>query len=606
VELDQNIFSYFFKFTKKRQENLLNKKKELLNSVELKDLKDSLVIFASAVFDLPIEIRETPDFPYKSGNKLFLPPFLAVASSHCDNHVSYQLLVLHLFAIFKSTKPLPKPMSLLDELKSIDLLIPNAQKLLVGLYPNYETKYELLTKDWSEREKRRIAVTEEKPEKIEQAGFNPLAIWGRLPRMPNIIHGSNAEPEMREALPDVMTERKSKSRGEVKKVDFEENKDNIGQDVFHHFEKVETAEEYKGIQRDTDGADELASHADALDDLNLEEVIRTSKAAKSLYKTELDMGFEIADLKEEKETNPLEQAYFYDEWDEKNRTYKNSWCRILHSLGEVGQESPIKGKSHADCLISRHIEISKLKKKMIQLASEVRVEKKLILGREIDIDNVIRNACIRKTGNSGDQRYYKEAKKRHRDMACVLLVDTSLSSDSWVQNKRVLDVCLEALLLFGEASKDLGDPIMVAGFNSNTRHDCKFIEWKSFDQPWGKFVGQVDHIHPAGYTRIGPAIRHATKLLADRKERHKLLMIFTDGRPTDFDRYEGNYGLSDVRQAIRESDQKGVVSFALAVDPSAKQFLPKLFGLGNFQILVNMKNLPEMLAKLYAKMAKRR
>lgn len=191
-------------------------------------------------------------------------------------------------------------------------------------------------------------------------------------------------------------------------------------------------------------------------------------------------------------------------------------------------------------------------------------------------------------------------------MACLLLVDTSLSSDSWVQNRRILDVSLDALITFGEASQSLGDPIMVAGFNSNTRNDCKFIEWKSFDEPWSKFISSIDSIRPAGYTRIGPSLRHATKLLTDRKEKHKLLLVFTDGRPTDFDRYEGSYGLGDVRQAVREADREGVVCFALALDPSAKQFLPRLFGLGNFQILANLESLPEVLTKLYGKIAKRK
>ena len=118
-------------------------------------------------------------------------------------------------------------------------------------------------------------------------------------------------------------------------------------------------------------------------------------------------------------------------------------------------------------------------------------------------------------------------------------------------------------------------------------------------------MDKVDEIAPAGYTRIGPAIRHATHILSQRKEKHKLLLIFTDGRPTDFDKYEGNYGLGDVRQAVREADREGVVSFALAVDPSAKHFLPQLFGLGNFQILHNVQNMPEALAKLYGRMAKR-
>ncbi|RPJ75195.1 MAG: hypothetical protein EHM20_09350, partial [Alphaproteobacteria bacterium] len=469
MEFDQSLFSFFFKFSKKRKENFLKKRKEVSNSVELKECKESLAIFASAVFNLPIEIRESSDYPYKSGNKLFVPPYFAISSTRASNLLAYQLLVLHLFAVSKNIEPLSNPISLIDELKILDSIIPRAQELLKKTYPNYEEKYEFITEGWDDISKHLIPKAREDFKTSEHVGFDRLAFWGRLPRLTNIIDGSNIEPEMREALPDGATERQSKSRGEIKKVDLDENKENIGQDVFHHFEKVETAEEYKGIQRETDGADELAAHADALDDLNLEEVVRTSKSAKSLYKTELDMGFEIADLKEVKEFAASEKIYLYDEWDEKNRSYKKDWCRIVHTQGVPNADSTKKVKSLTDCLLKRHNEVTKLKKKLIQLTSEVKIEKKLYFGRDIDIDNVIRNASIRKSGGSGDQRYYQESKKRHRDMVCLLMVDTSLSSDSWVQNKRILDVSLEALLIFGEASKDLGDPIMVAGFNSNTR-----------------------------------------------------------------------------------------------------------------------------------------
>ena len=81
-------------------------------------------------------------------------------------------------------------------------------------------------------------------------------------------------------------------------------------------------------------------------------------------------------------------------------------------------------------------------------------------------------------------------------------------------------------------------------------------------------------------------------------------MIFTDGRPTDFDRYEGSYGLGDVRQAIREAERDGVICFAIAIDPTAKQFLPRLFGLGNYEILKNLESMPDILTQLYTKISK--
>lgn len=597
MDLNQGLVSLLFRWRKNRRHQLLESEKELRHSINLIEIKDALTLFASAVFAKPIEIRETEDLPYVSGLKLFLPSFIGVAKGFEKNYEAYQILVLHLFAINKLSPPVTVPDSLENELLKIKELEGKASQILADLYPLYPEKVEGILAN--------LIVAPEDGLTQKTVGFQSKILWGRLPRKVNLIEGSSAESELREALPQ-RSERKSLKKGSVKKVELDE-KENLGEDVFHSFEKIETAEEYKGIQRGTDGEDELAQHADALDELNLEDVIRSSKTAKSLYKTDIDMGFEIADLKDPNVPSTLEKVFLYDEWDEKKQTYKKNWCRIVHSkINENTSGEAATQKSYLSGLKDRKVEIDKLKRQLIQLASEIKIEKKLLSGRNIDIDNVIRNHCMRKSGSHGDQRYYQETKKKHRDLACLLLLDTSLSSDAWVQNRRILDVSLEALLVFGEAAASLGDPIMVAGFHSNTRNDCRFNEWKSFEEPWQRFRTQVDSIVPSGYTRIGPAIRHATELLLQRPEKHKLMLIFTDGRPTDFDRYEGSYGLGDVRQAVREADRQGVVSFAMALDPSAKQFLPRLFGLGNFQILPNIEQLPLALAKFYGKIAKSR
>lgn len=603
MDLQQDFFAYVLKWKKNNKIKALDLRKSAKCSIELDEIQDSLTCFASAVFAKPMEVRRTEGLPHVSGTKLFLPAFVALNDSHAGNYICYHLLVLHLWAISKHIAPINAAISEYENFALVNQHIPAATALLIETFPNYLSHYQAMGPSWNDEEARKITPVAKKFKLTQELGFDPRLMWGQLPRQTQNIDSSNSTPEQRTAFPEGVTEKKSKSKGEIKKISLDE-KENLGQDVFTHFEKVETAEEYKGIQRDTDGSDEMNQHADALDDLNIEEVVRSNKTAKSLYKTELDMGFEIADFKEDLPARSWEEVFHYDEWDQKKRVYKKDWCRVVYSKQEATGEN-YRLKSLKMVIKERAVEIGKLKKKLIQLASEVKVVKKLFYGRGIDIDNVIRNVCRQKNGDSGDQRYYQETRKRHRDMVCLLLVDTSLSSDSWVQNKRVLDVCLEALLTFGEASSSLGDPVMVAGFNSNTRHDCKFLQWKSFEDPWSKFIDKVDEISPAGYTRIGPAIRHATHILSERKEKHKLLLIFTDGRPTDFDKYEGNYGLGDVRQAVREADRQGVVSFALAVDPSAKHFLPQLFGLGNFQILHNIQAMPEALSKLYGRMAKR-
>jgi len=108
-------------------------------------------------------------------------------------------------------------------------------------------------------------------------------------------------------------------------------------------------------------------------------------------------------------------------------------------------------------------------------------------------------------------------------------------------------------------------------------------------------------LQPQGYTRIGPAIRHGIFELSQAPARNRLLLLVSDGKPTDYDKYEGRYGVADVRQALREATREGVVAHALAVDKAARAHLPEMFGPGAWHVLPNPDALPEALATVYGK-----
>ena len=50
------------------------------------------------------------------------------------------------------------------------------------------------------------------------------------------------------------------------------------------------------------------------------------------------------------------------------------------------------------------------------------------------------------------------------------------------------------------------------------------------------------------------------------KKQPNVIILLTDGRPCDYDRYEGRYGVADVRHALREGEARGVITHALAID----------------------------------------
>ena len=186
-----------------------------------------------------------------------------------------------------------------------------------------------------------------------------------------------------------------------------------------------------------------------------------------------------------------------------------------------------------------------------------------------------------------------------------MLVDLSLSTDAHVEGLRVLDVSKDALLVMAEVFGHFGDRVEVAGFFSHTRNQVHYQTLKRFEEPWGPLKAAIGGLAPRGYTRIGPALRHATRQLLRADAKHRVLLVLSDGKPSDYDRYEGRHGIGDIRQAIREAESRGVHVHALAIDKQARDYLPQMLGRQRFAILKHAGDLPDVLGTFFMTLLKR-
>jgi nitric oxide reductase NorD protein len=129
---------------------------------------------------------------------------------------------------------------------------------------------------------------------------------------------------------------------------------------------------------------------------------------------------------------------------------------------------------------------------------------------------------------------------------------------------------------------------------------------KGFEEPWGAdALARVGAIKPGYYTRMGAAIRLATRHLQVRPERQRLLLILTDGKPNDIDVYEGRWGLEDTRHAVQEARSAGLSPFCLSIDEEAHDYLPLLFGKQGWAHVRHPAELPVRLAAVYARLVQR-
>src|SRR3546814_2668310 len=112
------------------------------------------------------------------------------------------------------------------------------------------------------------------------------------------------------------------------------------------------------------------------------------------------------------------------------------------------------------------------------------------------------------------------------------------------------------------------------------RERVHMLRMKGFDDRLG---GQTRErlalLGPAGFTRIGAAVRHAGQLLKKQSGMpYQLVVLITDGLSYD-DGYEGTHGEADTRRSIAELRAHHIACLCISVGSGADDMrLRRVFG----------------------------
>lgn len=280
----------------------------------------------------------------------------------------------------------------------------------------------------------------------------------------------------------------------------------------------------------------------------------------------------------------------YPEWDCNARKYRPRGATVRT------YRAPEDGLVWVNEVLSEHsVLIRSVRQRFDRLRS-----RRVQLPRRRDGDELDLAACVRalvdaRSGHSVDDRLYVAVTPARRALAITLLVDVSGSTAQQVTDtRRVIDVERVALLLASEALDALGEVYSILTFSSYGAADVRVARVKSFDERNGDSVRQrISAIAPQGETRLGAAVRHATAQLARQPVGHRLLLILSDGKPNDTDRYFEHYAAEDTRQAIFEARALKVYPFCLTVDhDEASEYLSHIFGSAGYTTLREPDQLP--------------
>lgn len=304
---------------------------------------------------------------------------------------------------------------------------------------------------------------------------------------------------------------------------------------------------------------------------------------------------------EPREEDLGEQVFHYDEWDHKIEDYRPAWCTLTEHRQTRTQEGFVAATFHEFGGIVTQI------RRNFQLMRPEALRKMRYQeeGDDLDTDGLVSYVVDRRARVAPTPRVYIKRDKRDRDVTTAFLVDMSSSTDRKIDGrKRIIDIEKEALLLMCEALEAIRDEYAIYGFSGSGREDCEFYVVKELGERYDDRVkGRIGGIYARQKTRMGPALRHATRRLAAADSNVKLMILLTDGKPYDSDTYQDNtYAQEDTKMALREARREKIHLFCVTVDREGADYLPHMYSDANFVVVDDVRTLPQKLPQLYRRL----
>lgn len=284
---------------------------------------------------------------------------------------------------------------------------------------------------------------------------------------------------------------------------------------------------------------------------------------------------------------PAAQLHRYPEWDRLVPMYRPDWCAVLDAPARA--VTPDAGQAPWP---HRHI--------VVPPGPRIRLARQLD-GDEFDLDALVQAWVARHSGEALEPRVHRQTQRAAHAGATLLLIDASASTAQPFDgtDASVLSATRGAALRCAQAIQRAAGSCAIHSFCSDGRHAVHYERVKDFDEALDAHsVARLMGVRSQLSTRLGAALRHATRLIATRQRGLRRILLLTDGKPQDVDVYDPHYLVEDARQAVREAARRGVLIQCLTLDRTALRALTRVFGPGQVHALSKLEALPAALNRL--------
>jgi nitric oxide reductase NorD protein len=293
----------------------------------------------------------------------------------------------------------------------------------------------------------------------------------------------------------------------------------------------------------------------------------------------------------------------YPEWDRAQHIERPDWTTVREVPARPGDPRIVE-----DALAAADI----LRGRIRRLVRGVRVgrtirRKRQLEGHDLDVDAMLEAGISLRMRKSPDPRIFRSSSSAHRDLAVLLLIDISESTrDRLKSGASILDVERLAVAVLAEAMNALGDPFCLLAFASDGRDDIEMTSVKAFEEIYDRdCIGRLAGLRSSLSTRLGAALRHAGETIAHARSFRKLVIVLTDGEPSDVDVADPLDLVEDARRAAIGLRGRGIDGFGVVLGRNAMSSAGRIFGRGNTMLVHRVEDLPDRLSELYFRLARR-
>jgi nitric oxide reductase NorD protein len=293
----------------------------------------------------------------------------------------------------------------------------------------------------------------------------------------------------------------------------------------------------------------------------------------------------------------------YPEWDRAHGIERPEWTTVREVAARPGNPRLVEeALDRADVLRDR---IRRLVRG-VRVGRAIRLKRQLD-GHDLDVDAMLEAGIALRMRQEPDPRIFRTTSSKHRDLAVLLLLDISESTrDRLASGASILDVERLAVAVLAEAMSALGDPFSMLAFASNGRDDVEMTTVKAVDEPYDSAcVGRLAALSSGLSTRLGTALRHAGELISHARSFRKLVIVLTDGEPSDIDVADPLELVEDARRAAVGLRTRGIDGFGVVLGSGAMNSALRIFGRGNTMLVPRVEDLPARLSELYFRLARR-